>query len=219
MIPFSIFGLHTRPGLQLKSCESLSWSVSFTVPVYLRIHSNWQRGLGLSVSLYVATFKHLVTECKFGEAMRTKRLRERLVSGIRDSKMIIELLKVKLADLSFDLAVQKCLAIEQASKDVQVLQRERGPGAVNKLRDQVQAINLTLANLGRTKLRPKSPQKTQGSRGKGNKQLKPCYCCTGSHHSQKCPFIKERCYHCGIMGHTASMLEEASHSANKWPWG
>ena len=44
--------------------------------------------------------------------MRSDRFRDRLVSGIRDSKMITGLLKVKLADLSFDLAVQKCLAIE-----------------------------------------------------------------------------------------------------------
>ena len=41
--------------------------------------------------------------------------------SIRDSRMITELLKVKLADLSFDLAVQKCLDIEQANKDVEVL--------------------------------------------------------------------------------------------------
>ena len=43
--------------------------------------------------------------------------------------MITELLKVKIADFSFDLAVQKCLAIEQAIKDVQELQgqREQGP--------------------------------------------------------------------------------------------
>ena len=92
------------------------------------------RNSGESVSHYVATLKNLATECKFGEAMRTKRLRDRLVSGIRDSKMITELLKVKLADLSFDLAVQKCLAIEQANKDVQVLQGEQGPGTpINKL--------------------------------------------------------------------------------------
>lgn len=58
--------------------------------------------------------KHLATECKFGEAMRTERLGEKLVSGIRDLKMITELLKVKLADVSFDLTVQKCLAIEKA---------------------------------------------------------------------------------------------------------
>ena len=88
---------------------------------------NRARNSGESVSHYVATLKHLATECKFGEAMRTERPRDPLVSGIPDSKMITELLKVKLADLSFDLAVQKCLDIEQASKDVQVLQREQVP--------------------------------------------------------------------------------------------
>ncbi|PFX34143.1 hypothetical protein AWC38_SpisGene947 [Stylophora pistillata] len=87
-----------------------------------------------SVSHYVATPRHLATEYKFGEAMQTEHLRDRLVSGIRDLNMITELLKVKLADLSFDLAVQKCLAIGQANKDVQVLQGEQGPDTpVNKL--------------------------------------------------------------------------------------
>ena len=61
------------------------------------------------VSYYVATLKHLATECKFGEAMRTEWLRDQLLASIRDSKMITGILKVKLADLSFDLAVQKCL--------------------------------------------------------------------------------------------------------------
>lgn len=42
--------------------------------------------------------------------------------------MIIELLKVKLPDLSFDLAVKKCLAMEQANKDVQVLPGVQEPG-------------------------------------------------------------------------------------------
>ncbi|XP_068720820.1 uncharacterized protein [Montipora capricornis] len=126
---------------------------------------NRARNSGASVCHYVATLKHLATECKFGEAMRTERLSDRLVSGIRDSKMIIEFLKVKLADLSFDLAVQKCLAIEQASKDVQVLQGETGPG---------------------------------------------------SHNSQKCPFLKERCYHFGIMGHTqqACRKKQATQQTN-----
>ena len=62
-----------------------------------------------------------------------RKLHSEKYSGIRDSKMITELLMVKLADLSFDLAVQKYLAIEQASKDYQVLQGEQGPGVVNKL--------------------------------------------------------------------------------------
>ena len=50
----------------------------------------------------MAILKHLAAECKFGEAMRTERLRDRVLSSIRDSKMITEILKVKLADLSFE---------------------------------------------------------------------------------------------------------------------
>ena len=151
---------------------------------------NRARNFGESVSHFVATLKHLATECKFGEAMRTERLRDRLVSGIRDSKMITELLKVRLADLSFDLAVQKCLAIEQANKDVQVLQGEQGPGT---------PVN---AKPGEEQTSPKSSPKTEGLRGKDTKKSKPCYRCSGSHNTQKCPFMKERCYHCGIIGHT-----------------
>ena len=44
----------------------------------------------------VAVLKHLATECKFNEAMRLERLRDSLVSGIRDKKMRSELLKLKL---------------------------------------------------------------------------------------------------------------------------
>ena len=57
---------------------------------------------GESVNYHVAILKHLAAECKFGEAMRTERLRDRVLSSIRDSEMITEILKVKLADLSFE---------------------------------------------------------------------------------------------------------------------
>lgn len=127
--------------------------------------------------------KHLATECKFGEAMRIERLRDRLVSGIRDSKMIMGFLKGKLADLSFDLAVEKCLAKEQANKDMQALQGEREPGTYVHLLDMVKAEE------------QQSPQKTQGSRGKNTRSPKPCYRCTGFHGPNECSFIKERCYH------------------------
>ena len=86
---------------------------------------------------YVATWKHLATECKFGEAMPNESLHDHLVLGIRDSKIITELLKVKFAELSFNLAVQKCLAVEQANKDVQVLQGEQ------ELSAQVHKLNLS----------------------------------------------------------------------------
>ena len=73
---------------------------------------NRARNAGETVSQYVAVLKHLATECKFNEAMRLERLRDRLVSGIRDKKMMSELLKLKLEELTFDIAVAKCIAIE-----------------------------------------------------------------------------------------------------------
>lgn len=105
--------------------------------------------------------------------------------------MITELLKVELTNLSFDLAVQKGLAKEQAYKDVQVLQGEQGPDTPNNKFDT--------AKTGENQASSKLPQKTQGSQGKDTKQPKPCYHCTGLHNSQKYPFIKEHCYHCGII--------------------
>ena len=53
---------------------------------------------GELVGYHVAILKHLAAECKFGEAMRTERLRDRVLSSIRDSKMITEILKVKLIE-------------------------------------------------------------------------------------------------------------------------
>ena len=48
------------------------------------------------MSQYVAVLKHLATDRKFNAAMRLERLRDRLVSGIRDNRMMSELLKLKL---------------------------------------------------------------------------------------------------------------------------
>ena len=59
------------------------------------------------MSQYVAVLKHLATDCKFNDAMRLKRLRDILVSRIRDKRMKSELLKLKLEDLAFDIAVAK----------------------------------------------------------------------------------------------------------------
>ena len=57
----------------------------------------------VSVSDYVATLKHLASECKFSDATRAERLRDRLLSGIKDDKMLRDL-KEKLEDLTFENA-------------------------------------------------------------------------------------------------------------------
>ncbi|XP_068671209.1 uncharacterized protein [Montipora foliosa] len=82
---------------------------------------NRARNAGETVSQYVAVLKHLAMDCKFNDAMRLEMLRDRLVSGIRDKRMMSELLKLKLEELTFDIAVAKCIAIEQSYKDVEVV--------------------------------------------------------------------------------------------------
>ena len=94
---------------------------------------NRARDAGETVSHYVAVLKHLATECKFNEAMRLERLRDRLVSGIRDKKMMSELLKLKLEELTFDIAVAKCIAIEQSYKDIEALQGGKESNLVDLL--------------------------------------------------------------------------------------
>ena len=83
---------------------------------------NRARNAGETVSQYVAVLKHLGKDCKFNDAMRLERLRVRLVSGIRDKRMMSELLKLKIEELTFDIAVAKCIATEQSYKDVKALQ-------------------------------------------------------------------------------------------------
>ena len=84
---------------------------------------NRSRHVGESVCDYD---KHLASECIFSDVTRTERLRDRLVSTIRDGKMLRYLLREKLDDLTFEIAVRRFLAIEQANRDVQVFQGETG---------------------------------------------------------------------------------------------
>ena len=63
---------------------------------------------------------------------------DRLMSCIRDKRMMSELLKLKLEKLAFDIAVAKYIASEQSYKDVEALQGV-------KSQDQARSLNLQKA--------------------------------------------------------------------------
>ena len=114
--------------------------------------------------------------------MRLERLRDRLVSGIRDRKMMSELLKLKLEELTFDTAVAKCIAIEQSCKDVETMQGGRDSNHTNKESDSVNLLN-------------KPEEQNRNTKAKKGKDVSPsptdpkCYRCHGDHqHKSKMQF-------------------------------
>ena len=155
---------------------------------------NRERNAGETVSQYVLVLKHIATDCKFNDAMRLERLRVRLVSGIRDKRMMSELLKLKLEELTFDIAVAKCIAIEQSYKDVEALQGGKESNPVD------------LLSKSRPSKKPKPKKEAKPSDKKGFPSPKEpgdqsCYHCLGNHDHKSCPFKKEKCHHCDKTGH------------------
>ena len=156
---------------------------------------NQSRNSGEKVSQYVAVLKHLATDCKFNEAMRLERLRDRLVSGIRVKRIMSELLKLKLEELTFDIAVAKCIAIEQYYEDVEALQggKESNP------------VDLLSKSRPNKKPKPKKEAKPSarkpGSPSPKKSGDRSCYRCLGNHDHKSCPYKKEKCHHSNKTGH------------------
>lgn len=76
-----------------------------------------------SLANYVKSLKHLANKYKFSDEMRNE-LSDRFIAGIWDDQILHLLLTEKLADFTFDKAIQKCTVIEQASKDIDTLRGE-----------------------------------------------------------------------------------------------
>ena len=111
--------------------------------------------------------------------MRLERLRDRLVSGIRDKRMMSELLKLKLEELTFDIAVAKCITIEQSYKDVEALQGGKESNPVD------------LLSTSRPNKKPKPKKEARPSEKKS----------LGNHDHKSCPYKREKCHHCNKTGH------------------
>ena len=155
---------------------------------------NRARNAGEMVSQYVPVLKHLATECKFNEAMRLERLRDRLVSGIRDKRMMSELLKLKLEELTFDIAVAKCIAIEQSYNDVEALQGGKKSNPV----DLLSKSRPNKKPNPKKEARPSEKKSSLSSKEPGDQS---CYRCFGKHDHKCCLYKREKCHHCNKTGH------------------
>ena len=94
--------------------------------------------------------------------------------------MMSELLKLKLEELTFDIAVAKCIAIEQSYKDVEALQG-------GKESDPVDLLSQSRADKKpKPKREAKPPKKKFPSHKESSEQS--CYRCLGNHDHKGCLF-------------------------------
>ena len=135
-----------------------------------------------SVSDFVKVLRHLAAKCKFHDDQRNERLRDRFIAGIKDDRMLRALLGETLTDLTFDKAVQRCVAMEQASRDVETLRGEAG------LQPRPHEGTVGMAEVH---------QMTTGST--------TCYRCGGAHEARECRFRTATCFRCQKQGHVQRM--------------
>ena len=95
--------------------------------------------------------------------------------------MMSELLKLKLEELTFDIAVAKCIAIEQSYKDVEALQGGKESNPVDLLEsDPVDLLSQSRPDKKpKPKREAKPPEKKFPSHKKSSEQS--CYRCLGNH--------------------------------------
>ena len=142
-----------------------------------------------SVTDYVKALKHLAIDCKFSDGMRNERLRDRFIAGLRNERMLRPLLAEKLAELTCDRAVQRCIAIEQASRDIETLQGGETAGTqVHETTDSI-VCQVEVAK----------------------ERRRNCYRCNGNHAAYQCRFKTATCHGCGKRGH----LQQACRSPGK----
>ena len=108
--------------------------------------------------------------------------------------MMLEFLKLKIEELTFDIAVAKCIAIEQSYKDVEALQGGKESNPVD------------LLSKSRPSKKPKAKKEAKPSDKKGFPSPKEpgdqsCYRCLGNHDHKSCPFKKEKSHHRDKTGH------------------
>ena len=129
-----------------------------------------------SVAEFLAKLQEFAQYCEFKETLE-ERLRDRLVSGIRNDRIQRRLLAEP--KLTFKEAHEIAIAMELAEKNSQVLRDGQTSEEDNKL---------TVDKLA------------------GEWKGRECFRCGGNHLSDECKFVDAVCFSCKKKGHVARMI-------------
>ena len=149
-----------------------------------------------SVEQYIAVLHRMAETCDYGTDLTPDLIRDRLVVGIRDTKLAAQLQmdpKLKL-----EMAMTKVRQSEAAKEQRQQLQ-------VGDSRADPIVLEVNKGGAHRGRRQSDKPQKPSGSRQKPTKQVK-CKRCGKNHQSgfDNCPAKDAQCFKCNRKGHFGS---------------
>lgn len=139
-----------------------------------------------SVAEFLANLREIAQYCEFSTSLE-ERLRDRLVSGIRNDRIQRRLLTE--STLTFNEAHKIAVAMELAEKNSEVLKA----GQVPSEGDNTSSVD-------------KLAEETK---------RRECFRCGGSHRSDECKFVDAWCFNCNKKGHIARKCRSGSNRPNQ----
>ena len=145
-----------------------------------------ERAATESVSEYVAALRKLSEHCNFGDGLNDH-LRDRIVCGINNERILQKLLSIK--DLDLKTAIDNAVAIEAAMRNTKEMQVRTG--------NETHEVH-----------RVEPPKNDSPGKAK-------CYRCGDHRHmADKCPFKAKECYGCKKTGHIKRMCKASERGRN-----
>ncbi|XP_071651744.1 uncharacterized protein [Temnothorax longispinosus] len=175
------------------------------------------QGAGEDMDSFVADLRRLAANCEFG-ALKEQLIKDRIVCGVRDSKVRDRLLREK--DLNLTKAIDICRAAEQA--DLQIKQLCEGTtkldvhGVKQQSNETKKAGKKTKPNVNQgVRHKKRGGMQTNGQRDyREASQRNDCHRC-GYKHGYKCPAWGKTCMKCKKVNHFAKALLLGLRSINR----
>ena len=190
-----------------------------------------------SVNDYTARLRRLAKPCQFAEGTLPEMLRDRLVCGIRDSRLQARLLSQPSLSLESALALA-CTSEAAEAQAREIGRAESAAAATGRAESAAAATGRQLAVVGRLEPRGAAAPLAGGARGQsaggrgqrrtagdafgrrggapgrdrrqGQQQGTPCHRCRSRRHSpSSCWARNRRCFQCGEMGHVREACRAA----------
>ena len=144
---------------------------------------------GEPLEKFIVDLKILASTCNF-TTLRESLVRDRIICGIRDSKLREDLLKV--ADLDLDKCVNACRASNYRKKGTE------------ELRQRQKQSTISLAETKEKRKKTKEIRAAEMTKTENRKLIRKCKFCGRQHRRGNCPAYGVECQKCHKSNHFAS---------------